>query len=217
MNRDGPRVIGGFSSPPRLDDCELATALARGALVIDTRSAAEYADGFVAGTLNLPITNSFVTWAGWLVPYDQEFYLLMGEGAESRLEEVTRALALIGLDRIGGYFAHTALARANRPAARIPQIEPRELARKPGPTFVDVRTDAEWQAGHLQSAIHIPLGYLADRLSEIPKDQPIVTHCRAGGRSAIAASLLRRAGFQDVSNLAGGYDAWVEAGLPTTR
>jgi hydroxyacylglutathione hydrolase len=136
---------------------------------------------------------------------------------------VTRALALIGLDRIGGYFAHTAFARANRPSERVPQIEPRELKKRSdasrglSPAIIDVRTDAEWQAGHLESAIHIPLGHLSDRLPELPQGQPLITHCRAGGRSAIAASLLRRAGFQDVSNLAGGFDAWVEAGLPVER
>jgi hydroxyacylglutathione hydrolase len=223
MNKEGPPVIGRFHVPPRLEDRELATAIARGALVVDTRSAAEYANGFVAGTLNLPMTNSFVTWAGWLVPYEQEFYLLVGDGAESKLAEVVRALALIGLDRIGGYFAQSALTHASQPLERIPQIEPRKLAKGtvvgPGfsPAIVDVRTDAEWQAGHLESALHVPLGHLGDRLAELPKDQPLITHCRAGGRSAIAASLLRRAGFRDVSNLAGGFDAWVEAGLPTTQ
>ena len=77
---------------------------ARGALVIDTRSAAEYAEGFLPGTLNLPLTNAFVTWAGWLVPYTEDFYLLLSEGAESRLDEIVRSLALIGLDRVGGYW-----------------------------------------------------------------------------------------------------------------
>jgi hydroxyacylglutathione hydrolase len=84
------------------------------------------------------------------------------------------------------------------------------------PVVIDVRADNEWNAGHLPAAVHIPLGRLADRVAELPKGQPLIMQCAAGGRSAIAASVLRRAGFADVSNLVGGYQAWVAAGLPTT-
>lgn len=219
LNKEGPRLLAGFSTPPRLEDQDLATLLDRGGLVIDTRSAAEYASEFVPGTLNLPLTSSFVTWAGWLVPYTEDIHLLVGDGGEARLPEIVRALALIGLDRVAGYFAHTALTRAGRPLSRIPQIEARALGAVHGqhtPLVIDVRYDGEWREGHLPAAVHIPLGHLADRLSELPTDRPLVTQCRAGSRSAIAASLLRRGGFSDVSNLVGGYEAWVKAGLPTT-
>jgi hydroxyacylglutathione hydrolase len=223
MNKEGPRVIGDAARDVvRKNDAELASVIKRGGLVVDTRSAAEYAAGFVPGTINLPMNNAFVTWAGWLIPYDQEFYLLLGAGAETRLAEMVRALALIGLDRIGGYFSSSALAIA-APSLRlgvIPQIAPEALAHMRGdhvPVVIDVRADSEWKAGHLPAAVHIPLGRLADRIAELPKGQPLVMQCGAGARSAIAASLLRRAGFADVSNLVGGYQAWVEAGLPTSR
>jgi hydroxyacylglutathione hydrolase len=218
MNREGPAVLGGFRLPPQVDDDALGEVVSRGALVIDTRTAAEYGDGFVTGTLNLPLTSNFVTWAGWLVPYDQDFYLLLGRDAEHRLPEIVRAFALIGLDRVAGYFAHTALDRAPRPLGRIPQVTPSELAgmrRNGSPVVIDVRYAGEWAEGHLASAIHIPLGHLAAHLAELPRDRPIVTQCRSGTRSAIAASLLRRAGFSDVSNLAGGYEAWKAQGLET--
>jgi hydroxyacylglutathione hydrolase len=166
--------------------------------------------------LNLPLTNSFVTWAGWLVPYDTDVYLLLGEGAESRLVELVRALGLIGLDRITGYFTHTALKRGGE-LQRIPQLQPSELASLPRdrkPTIIDVRHDNEWLSGHLPDAIHVPLGHLSEHLADLPKGRPLITQCRSGGRSAIAASLLRRAGFSDVSNLVGGIEAWQKAGLP---
>jgi hydroxyacylglutathione hydrolase len=223
MNKEGPRVIGDAARDVvRRNDAELAAVIARGALVIDTRPAAEYATGFVPGTINLPMNNAFVTWAGWLIPYDQEFYLLLGGGAETRLAEVVRALALIGLDRIGGYFASSALAvaTASLPLGVIPQIAPDALAQMRGdhvPVVIDVRADSEWNAGHLPAAVHVPLGRLSDRIAELPKGQPLVMQCGAGARSAIAASVLRRAGFPDVSNLVGGYQAWVDAGLPTSR
>ena len=220
LNKEGPPLLGGLRVPPRREDNELARLLDNGALVIDTRAAAEYAEGFIPGTLNLPLTSSFVTWAGWLIPYTEDVYLLVGDNADVRLPEIVRGLALIGLDRVAGYFTPTVLNRARRPLSRIPQIEPRDLAGlgpNAAPLVIDVRYDGEWSEGHLPGALHIPLGHLFDRLAEVPRDRPLVTHCRAGSRSAIAASLLRRAGFQDVSNLTGGYDAWLGAGLPTVR
>ena len=221
LNKDGPPLLGGgFRTPPRLDDKEFTRIIDSGSLVIDTRPASEYADAFVPGTLNLPLTSSFVTWAGWLIPYTDDIYLVLDENADVRLTEMVRALALIGLDRVAGWFSTTALRKAGRSLSQIPQIAPRDLAdcrTKRDPVVIDVRYDGEWIEGHLPGAVHIPLGRLSDRLSEVPRDRPLVTHCRAGSRSAIAASLLRRAGFPDVSNLAGGYDAWSEAGLPTTR
>jgi hydroxyacylglutathione hydrolase len=218
MNKEGPRLLGCRQLPPRLADSELAAFLARGALVVDTRPAAEFATGFAPGTLNLPLTNVFVTWAGWLLPYDQDIYLLLGDGAETRLAEMTRALSLIGLDRVAGYFVTTALGHGLQ-QAQIPQLTPSDLDSRRGsstPIVVDVRNDAEWASGHLASALHIPLGHLSKRLSEIPRDQPVVTQCRSGGRSSIAASLLHRAGFADVSNLAGGIERWTAEGLPTS-
>lgn len=220
LNKEGPPLLGGLRVPPRRADNEMARLLDNGALVIDTRAASEYAEGFVPGTLNLPLTSSFVTWAGWLIPYTEDVYLLVGDNADVQLPEIVRGLALIGLDRVAGYFTPTALTLARRPLSRIPQIEPRDLAgpgQNAAPLVIDVRYDGEWSEGHLPGALHIPLGRLSDRLAEVPRDRPLVTHCRAGSRSAIAASLLRRAGFQDVSNLTGGYDAWLGAGLPTVR
>ena len=105
------------------------------------------------------------------------------------------------------------------PGCQIPQIAPRELADMRGdhvPVVVDVRADNEWNEGHLPAAIHIPLGRLTERLSELPQQQPLLVQCAAGTRSAIAASVLTRAGVTDVSNLVGGYNAWAAAGLPTT-
>jgi hydroxyacylglutathione hydrolase len=220
MNKAGPRILGAWPTPPRHPDAALPDVVGRGDLVIDMRPAAEYAAGFLPGTLNLPLTSSFVTWAGWLVPYDRDFHVLLGEHADSRLPEIVRALALIGLDRLAGYFAPSALSAVGSRLETIPQVRPADLAAMRGdrtPVVVDVRHDNEWTAGHLPAAVHLPLGHLEARLRELPREHPLVTQCQSGARSAIAASLLRRAGFSDVRNLAGGYEAWTAAGLPTCR
>ena len=83
--------------------------------------------------------------------------------------------------------------------------------------MLDVRGQAEWTAGHLPDVANIPLGYLTDRLTEIPRDKPLVLHCQAGARSAIAASLLRMHGFDNVLNLSGGFADWERKNLEVVR
>jgi rhodanese-related sulfurtransferase len=82
-----------------------------------------------------------------------------------------------------------------------------------GAVLLDVREDAEWQAGHAPKARHIPLHRLPARLGDLPSNRTVITVCRSGGRSARAAALLAREG-RDVLNLAGGMHAWAQAGLP---
>jgi hydroxyacylglutathione hydrolase len=174
----------------------VADAVASGALVIDTRPAETYAKGHIAGTLNIPFSGSFITWAGWLMPYDRDFYLITDQ-----IADVRRALALIGLDRIAGTFPSSAAVGDER----VDQVSPNELA---DVVVLDVRNDNEWNEGHIPSAIHIPLGHLADRISEVPDDKRVVVQCQGGGRSSIGASLLQKMGRKNVANLAGGYKAW---------
>jgi hydroxyacylglutathione hydrolase len=220
INKEGPRVLGGFCRPPRLPGARLAELLDEGALIIDTRPAADYATAFVPGTLNIPLNRSFNTWAGWLVPHDQDCYLIVDERRGGAVDAAVRDLAMIGLDRVAGYFGADAVAAwavSGGVLEAIPQISVPELedrSRDGDVTVVDVRGRAEWDAGHLPGARHIPLGHLTDRLGEVPTDQSVVLQCQGGARSAIAASLLRMKGIPNVVNLTGGYAAWQAAGNP---
>ena len=210
INKEGPPILGGFTRPERL-----ATLPDGDALVIDTRGAEEYAAGHIPGTVNIPLNRSFTTWAGWLIPYDADFYLLVDD---LRVDEAVRDLAMIGLDRVAGYFGPEVLG--TRELDTVPQIASEELAEqlRTGDVIVlDVRVRAEWEAGHLPGVENIPVGYLTDRLDEIPRDQPLVVHCQGGARSAIAASLLRSRGVDNVINLRGGYAEWQAVGNPTER
>ena len=83
--------------------------------------------------------------------------------------------------------------------------------------MLDVRGSSEWEAGHLAGATNIPIGYLPERLADISRDRPVVVHCQAGGRSAIAASVLQAHGFDNVINLSGGIAAWRSEKLPVER
>lgn len=218
VNRDGPPVLGGFPSPEGLPGDQLHAVLAGGALVIDVRPAEAHAAGHVPGTVNIPLNASFTTWAGWLVPYGVDFYLLADP---ARVDEAARDLAMIGLERIAGYFSTHAVdawAADGREVGTVPQIAAAELAQRlrAGEVAVlDVRGRAEWEAGHLPGVPNIPVGHLTQRLEEVPRDKPLVVHCQGGARSAIAASVLRARGIQGVINLAGGYADWSAGGNPT--
>lgn len=201
VNKSGHQVIGssGQQGKPTLEE-----VLAQGELVIDTRTAGEFADSHRHGAINIPLNGSFVTWAGWLIPYDRDFYVI-----SDRMDDVKKALGLIGLDRIAGDYS----AFAGRGGEGVPQLSVDELkGMSPGKglVLIDVRSDAEWNEGHIDSATHIPLGRLAERIDEVPMDAPIVVHCQGGGRSSIAASLLQKLGRKNVANLAGGYRAYTE-------
>ena len=224
INKEGPRLLGGLPRPTRLPAIALDGLKRKGEVVVDTRAAAEFAAGHLPGTINIPLDRSFTTWAGWLLPYDRDVYLIVDDTACSHcVETAVRDLAMIGLDRVAGIIGTDALAAwaaADRTLATVAQTTPAEAAAmlaRGAATAVDVRGRAEWEGGHLPGVSNIPVGYLAEHLAELPPDRPVIVHCQGGGRSAIAASVLRARGLTNVVNLVGGYAAWQQAGLPTTR
>lgn len=224
INKQGPRVLGGLPRPTRLAALALDGLLRRGEVIVDTRAAAEYAAGHVPGTLNIPLNGSFTTWAGWLLPYDRDVYLLVDDaGCSHCVETAVRDLVMVGLDRVAGVAgtdALTAWTAAGHSLATIAQTTPAAAAAmiaRGEATVVDVRGRAEWEAGHLPGVPNIPVGHLAERLGELPTNRPVVVHCQGGARSAIAASVLQARGLANVVNLVGGYAAWQQAGLPTER
>jgi hydroxyacylglutathione hydrolase len=220
VNRLGPRVLGALERPARLDAGHVAAVLSSGATLVDTRAASTFAARHLPGTINVPLNRSFPTWAGSVLPYDRELYFLIDDNVPERADEAARDLALIGLERIAGYFSVDALAaweHDGRALASVPQIEAAELApmiSRGEVQVIDVRGANEWEAGHLPAAPNIPLAALRAHLGDIRGDRLVVVHCQSGSRSAIAASLLRAGGVERVLNLSGGFAAWRAAGLP---
>ena len=223
INKEGPRVLGGFSVPATLPAAALPASLDDGAVVVDIRPAAAYAAGHVPGTLNISQGGNFTTWAGWLLPYDRDVYLLLDETCTDCAARAVRDLAMIGLDRVAGVFGRSALdgwTATGRALATVAQVSAADAARmleRGVATVIDVRAPDEWKSGHLPGARNIPLGHLAEYVRELPMDKPVVVHCQGGARSAIAASLLQAHGVRDVVNLTGGFNAWQQAGLPVNR
>jgi len=211
VNKEGPKVLGAYSEPPRLPASALDGALDAGA-VVDLSAPASFSAGFARGTLNIP-AGMLAGWAGWLLNYDEPVYLI-AEG--DQVAEAVRVLNKIGVDEVAGVFSADELRQSGRMDHSYPNIDPEALADRIASgdvNVIDVRAQSEWDAGHIPQADHRFLGKLPDNLAGIDRSKPVVTQCQSGSRSAIAASLLVDAGY-DVINLAGGYGAWSRAGLP---
>ena len=224
INKEGPPILGDLPRPPRLPASALEELVRQQAVIVDTRTAADFAKGHVPGTINIPLNGSFTMWAGWLLPYDGDVYLLFDDASHPHgVDSAVRDLAMIGLDRVAGVFGGDAVAAwvtAGRALESVAQTTANELARmlaRGDVAVVDVRGHTEWEAGHVPGVPNIPVGYLTERLAELPTDKPVVVYCQSGSRSAIAASVLQARGLTNVVNLAGGFAAWEHAGLPTAR
>ena len=220
INQSGPRLLGGIRRPARLPVGTLAGILAQAGTVVDTRQAPEFVRGGVPGTINIPVNRAFTTWAGSLLPYDQDFYLIIDDRRGQTVDELVRDLAGIGLDRLAGYFGTEAIEAwrtSNGQLQTIPTLTLAQVSsqlRADGVTVLDVRGEGEWKGGHLPGSLNVPVGSLDGRMKEIPRGRPIIVHCQTGARAAIAASLLRARGFTDVRFFPGGFAEWRSAGLP---
>jgi hydroxyacylglutathione hydrolase len=228
INRDGPRVLHGLPTPARQPADALPALVRDRAWIVDLRPSAAFAEGHVPDTLGIPYNRSFATWAGWLLPYDADVWLLTDQvGADDAtpavITDAVHDLALIGLDRVAGWFDGAALdawRESGREWRDVPQLSPMELAerrlREPL-QVIDVRGASEFDAGHLPDAVSVPVGLLAETAPLLDPRQPVVLQCQSGARSMIASSVLLRAGRRDLFNLTGGFVAWRDAGLPVDR
>jgi glyoxylase-like metal-dependent hydrolase (beta-lactamase superfamily II)/rhodanese-related sulfurtransferase len=206
--------------PRRARPMELAEVLGlqeAGAVVVDARDPHEYAAGHLGGSLNVPADGRFAETAGMVVRPDQQLVVV---APQDREEEIVVRLARIGFDRVAGYLRGPEGAFLTIPdrverASRVTAPQLAAALRAPvRPVLLDVRNVGELAAGAIPGARHIPLAQLPNRLAEIPPDRPVVAYCAGGYRSSVAASLLRRSGVEDVSDLLGGYSAWATLGQP---
>ncbi|WP_413754296.1 rhodanese-like domain-containing protein [Streptomyces sp. R-74717] len=212
LNRKERLLFDPAAAPRPLSLTEFTELRRAGAVVVDARSPQEFANGHLRGAVNVPAEGRFAEQAGTVLDPADELIVM---APENREEEVVTRLARIGFDRALGYLrnpedALKELAEEVSPASRLTAAQLRTALRgKNSPLIIDVRTCAERSTnGFIEGAMHIALSELPARLDELPADRPLVLHCAGGHRSSIAASLLRHRGFEDVSDILGGYAAW---------
>ncbi len=203
-----------LSLPEMADPAKLRRRIDAGEWVVDLRTRSAFAAGHMVGTLNFGIDGSMATYLGWLIPWGTPVTLLGDTAAE--VAEAQRELVRIGIDRpaaaaTGGPSAWAAGEELGR-FRRAGFSELADAAADDDLVILDVRRRSEWEASHIDGAVHVPLHELLQQLPDLP-DGEVWVHCAAGYRATVAASILARAGRQvvavddDYANAAG-------AGLP---
>jgi hydroxyacylglutathione hydrolase len=206
LNKEDRKLVTEVPQINNLSKADFDQVKASGAKVIDTRPWQDYAKGFLKGTLSITNNNSFSTWMGWYINYDESFYLI---SEEAWIEDLTRKLMRIGLDNLAGYITPAQLEAYE--AGNLATFEPIdkaavEAARAKGDTqIVDVRGAAEFKKGHIEGAENHFVGKIDQNLDKIAKDKPVIIHCQSGARAAIAYSVLVANGFENIQNYSGGW------------
>ena len=217
INRAGAAPLTELPELKPIAAAELNTMLARGAVALDVRPNDQFAAGHVPGSINIALSGQFASWAGAVLGLSSR-PVLIAETSE-QLDEARLRLARVGIEDVAGYLdgGLAAWRRTGFALQSLPQITVQELdsgLRDNDLLVLDVRRESEWEAGHINGAEWYPLDRFKAALPPIELNRSIAVHCAGGYRSVIAGSLLQRAGYKNVINVIGGFDAWRKAQLP---
>ena len=204
--------------PLSLDDClELQR---HGVQLLDTRDAGEFAAAHLTGSINIGLGGSYATWAGSILDRERPIVIVADPGAE---RESALRLGRIGFDHVIGFLEGGMASAAARPelvseTTRVsPERAAEQVASNPNLKVIDIRAAGERAAKSIERSAHFPLQRLVEDIRNLPRDTPLLVHCAGGYRSSVAASLLQREGFTNVSELAGGLAAWEASGNPVVK
>lgn len=219
LNQAGATPLGELDAPRPMTPDQLEHAAGHDAVVVDARDPAAFATGHIPGALGIGLADSFGTWVGSMVPIDSQLILVLERPED--LDQAVVQLRRAGYDKIAGYLVggFHAWRESGRPIASLETRTADELAAavgEGGTRVLDVREASEWNSGHIAGALHIPGGALPGRVDDVPADRPLTVVCGSGYRSTVAASLLLRAGRENVSSLIGGMTAYQAAGHELT-
>jgi glyoxylase-like metal-dependent hydrolase (beta-lactamase superfamily II)/rhodanese-related sulfurtransferase len=216
INRTGAVALSELGPLRPVTPAELQRMLNDGEIALDVRSGDEFGGGHVPGSVNIALSGQFASWAGTVLGLASRPVLIAD--TEQQIEEARLRLARVGIEALNGYLKGGVAGwkSAGLPVATTAQISAQELQAKlqSGELQVlDVRREPEWDAGHIENATWWPLDNFKVSPPEIDHEAPLAVHCKSGYRSMIASSLLERAGFKNILNVAGGFDAWQAADL----
>jgi rhodanese-related sulfurtransferase len=217
INREGAHALGELPELRAITAHELKLLLEEGVIALDVRPGEQFASGHVPDSINIALSGQFASWAGAILGLAAQPVLIAD--SPQQLAEARMRLARIGLEAERGYLKDglDGWKRAGFALSQVSEITVQNLQerlRSATIQVLDVRREPEWQTGHIADASWWPLDNFRVSTPEIDPSTPLAVHCKSGYRSIIACSLLRRAGFQNVLNVTGGFDAWKEAQLP---
>ena len=209
QNKMGPALLGKRSPLQRYDAASLEATLAAGEVIfVDTHASEDFAKGAIRGSLNIPAGDSFATWASWVMdPEKDERPIVLLARDEAEASDLRDKLSYVGIDNVVGYATSLRGLRKERVAF----VAPEDLEKLGDPFVLDVRGKGEYVASHIPGAIQLHGGRVMSHLDELPRDHPIVVYCQTGTRSAVVASALRAAGFDNVVELEGSYEGYQKA------
>jgi glyoxylase-like metal-dependent hydrolase (beta-lactamase superfamily II)/rhodanese-related sulfurtransferase len=190
---------------------------ASGAQILDTRDSVEFAAAHLKGSINIGLGGQYATWAGTVLAREHPIVIIADPGREN---EAAVRLGRIGFDHVAGFLNDGMRSLADRPDLTIKTerlsapFAAELLASAQPPLVIDVRSQREREQKSITGSMSVPLNHLAEKTDSLPKDRDILVYCAGGYRSSIGASLLQRAGFEKVSEIAGGIAAWEAAKLP---
>jgi hydroxyacylglutathione hydrolase len=220
VNAEGPALIGlDLPGRTRYRAEQVYERVCEHCLIVDVRPKEAFASSHIPGAINIPLGAVLPTWAGWVLPYDQPTLIVLDDPAD--MPQVVTHLLRVGFDHIRGYLEDgmDRWQTAGFETARLQTMSVHDLARRlktSDPPFVlDVRSEREFDAGHIEEALHIHGGLLQDRVAEVPRDREVAVVCGSGYRASIAASFLKRRGYERVINVLGGMSAYSAAGFLT--
>ncbi len=217
INRQGASALTDIGELPAITAAELKSMLDEGAVALDVRPGDQFAQAHVPASINIALSGQFASWAGTVLGLSAQ-PILIAESPE-QLSEARLRLARVGIENVAGYLQGglAAWKQARFALAEIPQITVQDLRNRlqaQASQVLDVRREPEWNSAHIEGAAWWPLDNFKISAPEIDDDRPVAVHCKGGYRSMIACSLLQRAGFRNVTNVIGGFDAWREAKFP---
>jgi hydroxyacylglutathione hydrolase len=217
INREGAAPLAELPELRAIPPAELKSLVEHGVIPLDVRSGDQFAAGHVPGSINIALSGQFASWAATILGLSSRPVLIAD--SPEQLSEARMRLARVGIETERGYLKGgiAGWKQAGFALAELPQISVQDLNERlhaNGLSVLDVRREPEWQAGHIAGAAWWPLDNFRVSPPQIDRGLPLAVHCKSGYRSIIACSLLERAGFQNVINVVGGFDAWQQAQLP---
>ncbi len=205
VNKEGIEVTNTLPRP-EVVGADRLDKLVNDTQVIDTRRGEDFAKGHAPGTINIPYNTKFVSWAGWLVNFDEDITLI---ASADDVEQVQIDLQSIGMDKLRYIVPVEELGQEllTETYTDVTAEQAIDSAEKGDVFVLDVRNATEWNASHYEKAERILLGKLARDHEGLPTDKTIAVHCASGVRSRMAASVLQSLGYKDIQNILGGYGA----------